>query len=191
MILIIAVILVVTLYVLVKNHYSYWEKQGIAYLKPNIPFGNLTSVIKREKSFGTAIYDLYLMTKEPFAGVFLFYRPAILVKDVEIVKNILIRDFDSFHDRGVYCDAERDKFSGDLFKLPGEKWKILRQSLTPAFTSGKLKSMFTTLMNVGDKLKIHLDPLAEKNAIIEMKSLAGKYVGDVLVGVWQNFIFCV
>lgn len=180
MLIIALVILLATLYFLIKNQYSYWEKEDIPHLERNIPFGNLKAVAKKEKSFGAAIHELYKQTTEPFVGIYLFFRPALLVRDVDLVRNILVKDFEHFADRGIFCDEVHDKFSGSLFALPGEKWKNLRQTLTPAFTSGKLKSMFNTLLNVGEKLKLHLDPLAENGGIIEAKSLAGRYVADVL-----------
>lgn len=145
MILAIVAVLLVCLFLLVKNQYSHWENVGIPNVKPKIPFGNLQSLVKKERSFGTAIYDIYKQTSEPFIGIYLFFRPAILVRDRELVKNILTKDFQNFHDRGVYCEPKSDPMSGTLFALPGEAWKSLRMRLTPAFTSGKLKGMYPTI----------------------------------------------
>ncbi len=178
---IIFVTVTIIIFITQRRRYSHWQTEGIPFIKPQIPFGNLKKVAKRTRSFGTAIYDLYRKTKEPFVGVYLFLTPAILIRDAELVKNVLVRDFEYFHDRGVYCDDVNDKFSATLFALPGDKWRKLRQSLTPAFTSGKLKSMFQTLLDVGNKLKNHLDPIAEKGEVIEIKSVSGRYVLDVLV----------
>lgn len=174
------------IYVTQRRRYSHWQTEGIAFIKPQIPFGNLKKVAKRTRSFGIAIYELYKKTKEPFIGIYLFFTPAILIRDAEIVKSILVKDFDHFHDRGVYCDDVNDKFSATLFALPGDKWRKLRHSLTPAFTSGKLKSMFQTLLDVGIKLKNYLDPIADKNEVIDIKLISGRYVLDVLVSIFLN-----
>lgn len=178
----IAILLVVAL-LFVKRQYSYWETVGVPSLKPTIPFGNLKSIVNKERSFGTAIYDLYTQTKEPFVGIYLFFRPALLVRDEELVKNILTRDFQHFHDRGTYCDQKNDPMSANLFSLPGEAWKSLRTSLTPAFTSGKLKGMFPMIHTVGDELVKHMKPLAEKNESIEIGDFTGRYVIDCLASI--------
>jgi cytochrome P450 family 6 len=173
----------VCLFLLVKNQYSHWENVGIPNVKPKIPFGNLQSLVKKERSFGTAIYDIYKQTSEPFIGIYLFFRPAILVRDRELVKNILTKDFQHFHDRGVYCEPKSDPMSGTLFALPGEAWKSLRMRLTPAFTSGKLKGMFPQVHNVGNELVKFMKPLAQKNESIEIRDLAGRYVIDCLASI--------
>lgn len=121
-----AIIFVTFLYMVLKHYYSYWDREGFPNIKPAIPFGNLKSLVKKERSFGTAIYDLYNKTKEPFIGVYLFFRPALLIRDADLIRNVLVNDFQHFHDRGVYCDQKNDPMSANLFSLPGEEWKTLR-----------------------------------------------------------------
>lgn len=139
--------------------------------------------MKRERSFGTAIYDIYKQTKESFLGIYLFFRPAILVRDPELIKNILMRDFQHFHDRGVYCDTKRDSMSGTFFALPSEEWKLLRNRLTPVFTTGKLKGMFSFIENVGEEFVKILKPLTKQGENIEIRDLAGRYVIDCLASI--------
>lgn len=133
-------ILFVIVYILVKKQYSYWERHGIPSATPTIPFGNLHALVKKQRSFGHVIYDLYRNTSEPFIGIYLFFRPALLIRDSELVKNVLLNDFQYFHDRGVYCEPETDPMSATLFSLPGDDWKNLRTKLTP----GKSHEKFQT-----------------------------------------------
>jgi cytochrome P450 family 6 len=177
----IIVVISVTAFYFIRRQYTHWKIEGIPYITPSFPFGNLSKVVSKTRSFGTTIYELYKQSKEPFVGIYLFFTPAILIRDAELVKHVLVKDFEHFHDRGVYCDDVNDKMSATLFGLPGDKWRKLRQTLTPVFTSGKLKSMFQTLLDTGNKLLIHLDPIAEKNGVIEIKSMSSRYVLDVLV----------
>lgn len=177
------VVLFVAAFFLVKRQYSYWEIVGIPNVKAKIPFGNLLSVARKENSFGTALYDIYKQTKEPFIGIYMFFRPALLIRDAELVKNILTKDFQHFPDRGVYCEPETDPMSATLFALPGEAWKSLRAKLTPAFTSGKLKGMFPIVHKVGDELVRYLKPIADRGDSIDIRDLAGRYVLDCIASI--------
>jgi len=79
-------------------------------------------------------------------------RPALLIRDAQLSRDMVTKDFASFHDRGVYVDEENDPMSAGLFQLEGASWRTLRAKLTPSFTSGKLKAMFETSDSIGDKL---------------------------------------
>lgn len=183
MLLALIVILIIAIVLFVRRQYTYWDHVGIANIKGVFPFGNLKSVVKRQRSFPTAIYDLYNQTSEPFVGIYLFFRPAILIRDAEMVKSILTTDFQSFHDRGTYCDPERDPLSANLFSLPGEAWKSLRNKLTPAFTSGKLKGMFPSTHSIGEELITYMKPIAEKGEVIEIGDFVGRYVVDCIASI--------
>lgn len=169
------IILILTLvYLYLKFIFSYWQRKGFPYIEPTIPLGNLGLVATRKTSFGLNIAELYKRSTEPIVGIYLFFRPALLVRDAELVKKVLVNDFASFHDRGVFCNPKHDPLSETLFAMPGKKWKNLRSKLSPSFTSGKLKSMLPTIMVVGENLKNYLAPLADKSEVVEMKDVLSR-----------------
>jgi len=171
------------LYWFIHYVYSYWDRKGVVSAPPKYIFGNLKPVVKREKSFGITIYDLYNSTKEPYLGLYLFHRPALLIRDVELVKNVLSKDFNYFHDRGVHCNEVRDPLSSNLFALPGKKWRNLRAKLTPTFTSGKIKNMFSTILDVGKKLDSAILEKAKNGEILEIRNLVTCYSVDITASV--------
>lgn len=143
--------------VYLKWCYSYWQRLGFPYVEAQLPFGVLDPVFRtRKKSFGMAIYDVYRESKDRVLGIYLINRPALLIRDAKLSRDVLTKDFTSFHDRGVYVDEENDPMSGGLFFLKGKKWKSLRTKLTPSFTSGKLKGMFSTVEDVSNKMVDHV-----------------------------------
>lgn len=98
--------------------------------------------------------DLVFQGREdaPYVGYYMFFGEAVLiVKDPELIKRILIKEFDSFHDRRPFrLDPEANFYlSKMLVNLSGQEWKTMRSLLTPAFTSGRLKQMLPTMMEVG------------------------------------------
>lgn len=62
----------------------------------------------------------------------------------------------------------------------GDKWKNLRVKLTPVFTSGKLKAMFSTLIDCGIPLKRYLTKEAERGNTVEMREIAARYTTDII-----------
>ncbi|XP_034486377.1 probable cytochrome P450 6d5 [Drosophila innubila] len=173
---------VALLYVYLKWNFSFWERKGFPYAAACIPFGALDSVRRNKRSFGLAIYDMYTATKKPFVGIYLTLRPALLVRDAQLAHDMLVKDFASFHDRGVYVDEVHDPLSANLFSLEGNRWKTTRTKLTPSFTSGKLKGMFPTAEAVADKMLAYLNnKLPETSSSeIDMKNLMSSYAIDII-----------
>uniref|UniRef100_A0A1Q3FK17 Putative cytochrome p450 6d3 n=1 Tax=Culex tarsalis TaxID=7177 RepID=A0A1Q3FK17_CULTA len=170
--------------------YSYWERHELPHIKPEIPYGNLRPVAERRESIGVAITELYRKTTEQLLGIYLFFQPAILVRDARLAKQILTSDFTSFHDRGVFVDERNDPFSANLFALPGKKWRQLRNKLTPTFTSGKLRNMLPTILDEGRKFQDFLSKAVGDKAAgeaIEMRDVASRYVVDIIASVFFGF----
>lgn len=69
--------------------------------------GNFRDFITFKSNFGyhlKAIYDDPNFAKASVVGVYSLYKPGLLIKDPDIVKSVLIKDFDSFYDRFVKKD---------------------------------------------------------------------------------------
>lgn len=71
-----------------------------------------------------------------FFGFYFFTKPNMVLMDPELAKNILTRDFASFADRGLSYHEQNDPLSANLLALNGTDWKVMRQKLTPTFSSG-------------------------------------------------------
>lgn len=137
-----------------KRKYTYWQRKGFDY-HPEISyiFGNLKQLFLQREHLVESIERIYQSTTVPFVGFYTILRPTLLIRDPELIRSLLIKDFNNFTDRGIHCDEENDPISANLLSLPGAKWKNLRGKLTPTFSSGKLKAMFSTLVNCGSTLQ--------------------------------------
>lgn len=179
----IAVFLVVlgALYTYFKHKFSYWEKKGVPFLKPSFPLGNCGELILLRKSFGETYTGLYnTLEGNKFGGVFLLHRPQLIIRDPDLIKAVLVKDFDHFHDHGFASDEKIDPLSGNLFMLNGSKWRELRAKLSPTFTSGKMKLMFQTMNNCGKELTEHLKTPADQGEILEFRDVLAKYSTDII-----------
>ncbi|KFB45126.1 AGAP008219-PA-like protein [Anopheles sinensis] len=146
----------------------------------------LRTLAEKKESFGIAINNLYLRSTERLVGVYLFFRPAILIRDPHLAKRIMLNDFQYFHDRGVYCNEERDPLSSNLFALPDQRWKNLRARLTPTFTSGQLRNMMPTFLDVVSCSAIWRTWLGREK-IVDMRDISARYVLDVVASVFFGF----
>ncbi|XP_031625573.1 probable cytochrome P450 6d5, partial [Contarinia nasturtii] len=171
-------------YFYVKYAYSYWERKGFKTL-PSYSYllGHFKSLFSMEVSFGDWCKNIYNSTKEPFIGIYGILRPMLLVRDPELVRSILVKDFANFADRGVHSNEDYDPLSGNLFSITGQKWKNMRSKLTPTFTSGKLKGMISTLNECGFKLQKHLDKLAAKREMLDVREVSACHSTNVIASV--------
>ncbi|XP_031628927.1 probable cytochrome P450 6d4 [Contarinia nasturtii] len=172
------------IYFFLKRTYSYWERKGFKTL-PNYSyiFGHFKETLTQKEFAGDCVKKLYASTNEPFIGIYSILRPILLVRDPELMRLILIKDFPSFTDRDVHCDEEYDPLSGILFSLPGQKWKNLRGKLSPAFSTGKLKAMFSTLHDCGSTLQQYLGKIADKEEILYVRDIAARHTTNVIASV--------
>ncbi|KAJ9574239.1 hypothetical protein L9F63_026115, partial [Diploptera punctata] len=115
-----------------------------------------------------------------YAGIFAPIAPSLLIRDPELIKEILVKNFASFHDNTFELDINADPMFGrNPFVLRGESWKVSRSRLMPAFTASKLKTMFPLIPDVCRELK----DLLNKNDCsgeFEAKELCSRFTTDVV-----------
>ncbi|KAJ4434867.1 hypothetical protein ANN_23438 [Periplaneta americana] len=178
---VIAVCTLTAIYFYFKRSWTYWKKRNVPYLEPTFPFGNFSDIVLQRKSIGEVFKKLYdQLDGNKYAGTYMFTKAEFLFRDPEIIKNVLVKDFSNFHDRGFYINEEREPLTGHLFLLPGTKWRNLRVKLTPTFTSGKMKMMFQTLVDCGQELGECLTETANNEEVIEIKDVVARFSTDII-----------
>jgi len=176
---VLAVCVLACVYVYFKVSFNYWKKRNVPYAKPTFPFGNFRDILIFRATLGVVFENIYKeLDGEKYGGTYALTKPGFVFRDPDIIKNVLVKDFSSFHDRGFFIDAEREPLTGHLFLLRGNRWKNLRVKLSPTFTSGKMKMMFQTLVECGHELGSILEKSASDE--VEMKDIFARYSTDVI-----------
>lgn len=183
-ILFIAVIGSVFLYVnqKVRQNYAFWLDRGIPHDTPKFFMGNLIGLGKT-RSLTEIVREYYMKYQNcglPYVGFFVFFRPTAFIIDLDLVKNILVKDFQYFCERDLYYNEKDDPLSANLLNLEGIKWKALRHKLTPTFTAGKIKFMFPTIVSVSEELCETLASEISEDEIVDVKDLVSRYTVDVI-----------
>lgn len=182
-IVILFVIAILTLgYYYVRRQFNYWKVRGVPHLKPEFPMGNLSGVSTKYPM--AEIWERHyreLKGKGPIGGIFFLTAPAAMALDLDLLKNVFVKDFQHFYDRGMYVNEKNDPLSAHLFNLEGPKWRSLRAKLSPTFTSGKMKMMHPTIMATAFQFEDHLVQLAGgKTTEVELKELLAEFTTDVI-----------
>lgn len=122
-------VLVTTALLLLKRTYYYWKDLGVNQFPLNFPQGNIKGMFK-EYHMSKFLVDYYEKTKAlgvPFSGVYFYTRPMLMIADLELVKTILVKDFNIFPNRGFYHNERDDPVSAHIFNLENDPWRTLRQ----------------------------------------------------------------
>lgn len=77
-------------------------------------------------------------------GFYNFKKPAFFITDIELIKKIHIKDFDFFVNHETFTNVDK-VFDRSLFALHDRQWRDMRVTLSPIFTSAKMKMMFGLL----------------------------------------------
>lgn len=69
-----------------------------------------------------------------------------------------------------------------IFVITGQKWRHMRSTLSPAFTSSKMKAMFVLITECADEFTDCIMKTSKKNEniVLEMKDLFTRYASDVV-----------
>lgn len=172
---------VTSLYFFIRSKFNHWKNLGIAYNEPSLVFGNLDGV-GQTIHLANKIQVIYESNKigNKLCGFYLMQSPRLIIIDPELIKNILIKDFNHFADRGIYHDPENDVLSAHLFALEGEKWQNLRHKLSSTFTSGKMKMMFPIIASFSKDLVNLVDELSSNESGIDIKNVSTRFTADVI-----------
>ncbi|KAH0946705.1 hypothetical protein HN011_009586 [Eciton burchellii] len=169
-----------SLYFYFTRTFDFWKCRGVPFKKPAVLVGNFGSMLLFRKSQPEGVKEMYEWFKnERFFGAFRVRSPVLILRDPDLVKNICVKDFACFMNRGIPNNTQ-NPFFGNLFNLEGHKWKILRSKLTPAFSSGKLKRMFYLLVECCTEFQRLIDATCSINRTIEVRELATKFTIDVI-----------
>ena len=170
-------------YIYYKLHiFKFWQKRGVFYVEPTFPTGNIMPIVIGKRSQAEFFGDIYHRYKQhPLVGIYMLHKPFLIINDLDLIRDVLAKQFTNFHDRGFFCNEKTDPLSGHLFQLPGKKWRNLRVKLTPTFTAGKLKQMFPIMKDIGNTLATYLEEKAQTRSTIDVKDVFSRYAVDIIM----------
>uniref|UniRef100_A0A1I8P6L7 Cytochrome P450 n=1 Tax=Stomoxys calcitrans TaxID=35570 RepID=A0A1I8P6L7_STOCA len=166
-----------------QNKFRYWSQHDVPHAKASIFSGNFWDFFSMKTNFFyhlKTIYDDPRFENEAAVGVYGVYTPGLLIRDPELIKAVLVKDFEKFGNRTFQCNARSDPIGNmALFFSPFSYWRRMRPKLSPAFSSGKLKHMYPLLQAVGKSLEDNLQAKGDE-FVQEFKQICGQFTTDVI-----------
>ena len=146
----------IAIYIWYHRNFSYWSQYPVKFIKPWPIVGNCWEICTLKTGLHGQLQKFYErpeFKEESAIGVFIFHRPALLIKDLELIKLLQIKKFECFVKRAIDPDPQHDPIGYNCLLLcPTEMWRQLRARLSPMFTSAKTKEMFPLMLEVNCKL---------------------------------------
>ncbi|CAG2250695.1 CYP3A [Mytilus edulis] len=169
------IIILITLYLYSLWYHSLWRRLGIPGPRP-IPF---LGILPRYKQ-GLAKTDLELInTYGSVVGIYHGHLPVLLVSDPEMVKEIFIKEFSNYTNRPVpFKMDEHSAFSVGTAK--DNHWKFLRSTISPTFSSGKLKLMVPKIERCCTNLVENIKQQSKQGEQVDMKGVCETFTMDVI-----------
>lgn len=162
--------------------FQYWKTRGIKHDKPLPLFGNCLWYFLGKKSISDVATETYWKyCNEKAVGLFRGGRPELVIRDLETIKQVLVTDFVNFHSRGLnHCEDGSEPMMNNLFFAKGDVWRLLRQRMTPAFTTSKLKAMFPLIVERAEKLQSRALAFATTGQTMDAYSFMARYTIDFI-----------
>lgn len=170
-----------------KFKYSYWSRRNVKQVPPVPIFGNLFDyVVTKQRHFGeiwAEVYNSY--PKARYVGVYKVEGPALLIRDLDLVKDILVTKFNTFNKNEFALDPEIDPLvSVNPFLIPGDEWKKTRGQLSPLFLPRRILIAIPLINNVCKTMIEYIECGPESsNSEFDVKDLAAKFTTDVVAAV--------
>uniref|UniRef100_A0A3Q1IZF4 Thromboxane-A synthase n=1 Tax=Anabas testudineus TaxID=64144 RepID=A0A3Q1IZF4_ANATE len=151
--------------------FSVLSRCGIRHPKPVPFFGN---IFMFRQGFFNPINDL-IKTHGRVCGYYLGRKPVVVVADPDMLRQVMVRDFNSFPNRMPMSDC--------LLMLRNEHWKRVRSILTPSFSAARMKEMVPLINTATDALMKNLNVYAESGEAFDIHKCFGCFTMDVIASV--------
>lgn len=170
------------LYTTNKRCHNYWANLGIKFIKPIPILGNTFRSMSMKLSFVQELEDFYKRSpNDRYIGLYQFFSPTLLIRDLSLIKRITVKDFDHFTDHPTYIPPESDRlWNGNMFAAKGDHWRMLRHTLSPSFTGSKMKMMYGLMTDCAARFTEFFREEYTDCKAVDVKDMFTRYTNDVI-----------
>lgn len=162
--------------------HGYWAERGIKHDKPIPLFGTDAARFFQRRSIAQRGADMYWKyPNERFVGYFRGNMPELVIRDPDLIQRIIVTDFTYFYSRGLQQPHNVvEPLLRNLFFADGDLWRLLRQRMTGAFSSSKLRAMFPLVVQRAERLQTRALAAAASGQAVDARDLMARYTTDFI-----------
>ncbi|KAF2886389.1 hypothetical protein ILUMI_19784 [Ignelater luminosus] len=168
-------------YLILIKPINYWKSRGIPqpnFLKLWTENARTIFQLASQADIVKSVYDSNQGKR--YAGGYQFLRLSLILKDPDLIKQITVKDFDHFLDHSQLISEEIEPLFGkNLFALQGDTWKDMRATLSPSFTSSKMRAMFGLMIECAEQF-VHYFQNGNTETVVEFKDAFTRFANDVI-----------
>ena len=178
------VVLLSLVFLYLSRHRRYWSSRNVPHLPYRFPFGFAGWELLKQTFVETNV-ELYNRAKKAggYIGIIDAVGPALAVSDPELIKAIMVKDFDHFTCRKPVSIAEHGVQSRMMTNLRGQRWKDVRNISTPVFSTGKIRQMFPSLAKQANALSTQMLLDSETHGEINIRQLVSRFTTNNIAAV--------
>jgi len=127
-----------------------FKRMGVPFEEPHVIYGSY-HIMRNDQ---TSQVDVLLEWEKKHGKVFGFFtggEPFLTITDLDMTKQILIKDFDAFSNRMIKL-SQSEPFVSNLIMTDGKKWKETRTLLSTTFSAAKMKLMMKSMHKKTDRM---------------------------------------
>lgn len=167
--------------------YFFWRKRKLAVFKtmgipgpaPSFFTGNMSEILKK----GSVVtFSEWIKQYGDLVGFFNGGTPVLIVKNVDLLKKIQIKDFGNFTCRGVVSAVSKNHNLSRraLTNVPGERWKEVRSLLKPAFKASNMKQVVALQQSCIEELMSVIATKTNSGQSVDMRRIFQNLSFDVI-----------
>ena len=112
---------------------------------------------------------------------YLGIKPVIVTEDLEIIKSIMVKNFDDFINRSYVPPLLKKGKVRGLLQLRDEQWRRVRRILTPTFSSKKLRMMSPLIQESCERLRNKMAAVSDTNSSVNVWECFGMFTMEVIL----------
>ncbi|XP_071508824.1 cytochrome P450 3A6-like [Diadema antillarum] len=155
--------------------HTYWRRKGVV-------SESAWPVIGCMREFSKGIPQVFTNMGKRHGkvyGFYSFYDPVLVITEPDMLRDIMVKNFGNFHSR-VRFPLTNKEFIEGVGTLEGERWKEVRNLLTPTFSGSKMKLMSSLVNDSADNLLKNIGKEQNDKGYMECRKLFGAFVMDTI-----------
>jgi len=175
------VIAALGIYYYLFRYFNFFKRHGIIHI-PSVPIlGVMAPIIFRQMSFVDISQKIYNFNRDAkYIGIYATTKPVLLIRDLKLIKDVLIKNFDTFINRPAFNEHNEHVLSQNLFALQNTKWRYTKHLLCFAFTFKNMKIMFDLMSKCAVDLTEFMSTLPADKSDVNVKDVFDRYTNDVI-----------